>query len=377
MFRVRTTPPTLLVTLSFRLSTSTQWTSNFPQYHTINSARKTSQMETPKPPDITRHPGGVSASQTSTPPELGRGNEERGRGGRGGGRARGGRGENGGTPNDNGARTPKPKLTHFLALPIGHHAQLRDRMTAFDNALLASNPPISGLDQSIVIPPRRMHLTLGVMSLDLDVPSNQTPGAPTEPGSSSNLQPNSTLPPTLESSKTLLSDLRPKILEILSGNPLTVPLNRIDIMRPDRGDPEKAHVMWAGPSNEGEDFKKLKDVTNFIHKEFIKTGLVIDDHRPLKLHCTLLNTVYRKPKPKGGFRVPFSYPAVIESQAFRSIEKVRVEGDDDPSVSQRPRGKSPICIDLGEWNVDEIQICEMGSWGVEGEYICVGKCSLT
>jgi activating signal cointegrator complex subunit 1 len=29
-------------------------------------------------------------------------------------------------------------------------------------------------------------------------------------------------------------------------------------------------------------------------------------------------------------------------------------------------------IDLGEWEVDEIQICEMGSHGAEGEYVSCG-----
>lgn len=33
-------------------------------------------------------------------------------------------------------------------------------------------------------------------------------------------------------------------------------------------------------------------------------------------------------------------------------------------------------VKLGTYEVDEIQICEMGSWGPEGEYVCVGKITL-
>ena len=40
-------------------------------------------------------------------------------------------------------------------------------MSSFTSALLSQSPPIAGLDASIVIPARRLHLTLGVMSLVL------------------------------------------------------------------------------------------------------------------------------------------------------------------------------------------------------------------
>ena len=43
---------------------------------------------------------------------------------------------------------------------------------------------------------------------------------------------------------------------------------------------------------------------------------------------------------------------------------------------QLVRGKKAIAIDLGEWRVDEVQICKMGSWGPEGEYVSVGNISL-
>ena len=35
-----------------------------------------------------------------------------------------------------------------------------------------------------------------------------------------------------------------------------------------------------------------------------------------------------------------------------------------------------VPVDLGVWDVDEIQICEMGSRGPEGEYIRADGCSL-
>lgn len=94
----------------------------------------------------------------------------------------------------------------------------------------------------------------------------------------------------------------------------------------------------------------------------------------------MLNTVYRKPRGK---RLPFSYAALLASPAFRSIEVMERAATNAGSVvvestvdGAARRGKKPIAVDLGKWVVDEVQICQMGSWGPEGEYVCVGRISL-
>lgn len=130
-------------------------------------------------------------------------------------------------------------------------------MSAFARSLLDSTPSIPGLDESIVIPARRLHLTLGVMSLE------ESASAQAE-ASSQNIESSSgqvTRPRTLESAIALLRELRPRILELLSDAQLLVALQRVDIMRPDRGDLEKAHVMWAGPSHDNDDAQRLKRVS--------------------------------------------------------------------------------------------------------------------
>lgn len=67
-------------------------------------------------------------------------------------------------------------------------------------------------------------------------------------------------PKTLSSAIALLNELRPRIMDILGNSELRVALRRMDIMRPDRGDVEQAHVMWAGPSPDDEDTARLKRV---------------------------------------------------------------------------------------------------------------------
>jgi len=101
-----------------------------------------------------------------------------------------------------------------------------------------------------------------------------------------------------------------------------------------------------------------------VNRAFLDAGLVIDEHRPLKLHCTIINTVYRKPRSTR--RQPFSYTSVVTSAALQAIRK----GDSIPSMQRKP-----VPVDLGIWDVNEIQICEMGSYGPQGEYVTCGGCS--
>ncbi|KAI0671288.1 AKAP7 2'5' RNA ligase-like domain-containing protein [Trametes maxima] len=270
----------------------------------------------------------------------------RGRGrGRGGGRARG----RGGALVDQAApqgSAAKPRLTHFIALPIGHHAGVRETFSAFTNALLEARPAIPGLDATVVVPPRRMHFTLGVMSLD----------QASKPES------------TLQAAKRVLEEVRPKILEALGGRKLQVKLERVDIMKPERGDQERAHVMWVGPAVEAEGGRRLQTVAELVRAVFAEAGLVADERRPLKLHCTVVNTNYRK--PRGRTRTPFSYGAVLGSDALGAVS-ARGEGGSGRSGSQMAR-----TVALGEWAIDEVQICEMGRAGPEGEYVAAARCVL-
>ncbi|KZT22875.1 hypothetical protein NEOLEDRAFT_1118987 [Neolentinus lepideus HHB14362 ss-1] len=246
-------------------------------------------------------------------------------------------------------RTPKPPLTHFIALPIGHHARLRESMSTFTQALLAGSPPVTGLDRSIIINPRRLHLTLGVMSLE----RSSAPG-----------------PKTIAAALALLAELRPRIFGILAGEKLRVELKAMDIMKPDKGDPERAHVMWVGPSNNGSG-TKLQEVCLLVQRAFVEAGLLIDQRRELKLHCTIINTVQRKPRTNGP-RTPFSYPSILGSVAFRQLNFPVV----DLGQPGEKRKFDSITVDFGSWNVDEIQICEMGSHGPEDEYVSVGGITL-
>ena len=86
---------------------------------------------------------------------------------------------------------------------------------------------------------RRMHFTLGVMSLEAkEAPSKDDAHV----GSAE------TTPNTLEAAAKLLEEIKPDVMALLGGKKLRVSLDLMDIMRPERGDPERTHVVWVGPS---------------------------------------------------------------------------------------------------------------------------------
>jgi activating signal cointegrator complex subunit 1 len=141
-----------------------------------------------------------------------------------------------------------PRPTHFLALPIGHHPELRNAMSALSSSWLAHEPPIDGLDPSIVVPPRRLHLTLGVMALASPNP-NANPNAGTSSGGQGARD--------LAAATALLDSLAPRIRAVLGQNPVRVPLGRLATMQ---SDPERAHVLYAEPDLRSPDGQRLRAV---------------------------------------------------------------------------------------------------------------------
>ena len=157
---------------------------------------------------------------------------------------------------DSNNNNKRPRPTHFLALPIGHHPELRNTISALTSSWLAHEPPIEGLDPSIVVHPRRLHLTLGVLTLA---------GNPNRPTAYSNSNSNYEQQEgqeeqqcdDLASAEALLAGLAPRLRALLAQNPLRVPLGRLAIMQ---SDPARAHVLYAEPDVSSTDGQRLRAV---------------------------------------------------------------------------------------------------------------------
>jgi activating signal cointegrator complex subunit 1 len=131
--------------------------------------------------------------------------------------------------------------------------QLQESLKSFTDGLLSCRPALPGIDRGIVIAPRRLHLTLGVMTLD---------------NSSGR---------TLADAQALLWRLRPRIMELLNGHGLCIPLTEMNIMNPDRGNADNAHVLWLGPSMDTKDAQRLKSVSGASissHANYIRISML-------------------------------------------------------------------------------------------------------
>lgn len=130
-------------------------------------------------------------------------------------------------------------------------------MAAFTDALLAADPPIDGLDPTIIVPPRRLHLTLGAMSLAKPRRAShaKSPSEAVE-------QTPATEKPTLASAVAHLESLTPYVKELLAGEKLRVELGELNTMQ---GRTNRANVMWVGPPKEGEHETRLRAVAGALN----------------------------------------------------------------------------------------------------------------
>jgi activating signal cointegrator complex subunit 1 len=118
----------------------------------------------------------------------------------------------------------------------GHHPALRDRIQEFHRRLLPSgdtNPAIEGLDQSILVDPRRLHLTIGVMALSsTESPTQQSNTS--GPGK------------TVSEAIALLHSLGSEI-DAITREPVLLTLDKMGVLKTQR---QQAGVLYVGPSDE-------------------------------------------------------------------------------------------------------------------------------
>lgn len=181
--------------------------------------------------------------------------------------------------------TKKPALTHFLCLPLinaasrsvleGSIRKFKEEAISLQQALIEDDTAggAKRVNNAKVVldllrnpravrPIGTLHLTIGVMSLQDG--KNQEPGA------------------RLQEAITLLDKF-----ERLSS-PLLIDLAGLNSM----STPTKTSSLYAPPSDAS---GRLALLCAQIRTAFVDAGLVADKTRDLKLHATMLNSVYAKP----------------------------------------------------------------------------------
>ncbi|KAI9711877.1 MAG: hypothetical protein M1828_001788 [Chrysothrix sp. TS-e1954] len=194
----------------------------------------------------------------------------------------------------------KPRLTHFICVPIVTSASrppLEAGLERLRNEI-AHRPQLAGLDNA-VRPIGVLHLTLGVMSLtqpdrvdaairklkDLDLASmlRQADSSATS------------AVPSREPQDRDRSD------EVVIGREKAGPSRHTQSSKDGTAiyvsfeatssmhDPKKTSILYTDPVDKS---GRLYNFCNSIKSAFEADGLLVDENRALKLHVTILNTIY-------------------------------------------------------------------------------------
>lgn len=154
-------------------------------------------------------------------------------------------------------------FTHFLAIPFTNELVLSN-FAIFKNRILndVNHCDKSNIDESLFQNPKKIHLTFGIMNLS----SNEEE----------------------EKACSLLRAFNDEILlpNLHESGPLTVNMKGVSFFGED---PKETHVLFATLKNE----ERLQKIANDLVGRFAQAGLMDQDDSGVKLHVTLMNSVFR------------------------------------------------------------------------------------
>lgn len=301
----------------------------------------------------------------------------------------------------------KPTLTHFLCIPLVNHTsqpQLEASIGKFKEHVCSSTPiqtsrevesaaeesKVSTLHPDAIRPLGSLHLTLGVMSLEegrlteattllqsLD-PEELLQEATNPQTSQLNTTDTSTTAPEPALS-TSSATTQPKAAMTVSDSkslPMTISLEGLEPMQ----SPTKTSILYIRPHDPT---NRLHPLCQALRKTFTEAGLLVPDARPLRLHATIVNTIYIKGRKKN--KKPKSDPTEKQEIEPKAAEPEltsstnATENKEDglqanaPNSGHGPSAKSSLYLNATSllstygsyiWASDipisKIAICEMG-----------------
>ncbi|KAI1083929.1 kinase A anchor protein [Whalleya microplaca] len=176
---------------------------------------------------------------------------------------------------------PQSGPTHFLCIPLVNgdsRPQLMASLSSFKADV--TSPDSFGIPATAIRPLGTIHLTLGVMSLPTDNDLERAIAF------LKTLEPQTILSSIIKGAATTTVDPG-------SAHSLSITLRGLQSMHP----PSNTSVLYAAPVDaEGTLFKFCEA----LQSRFQDAGLISKQERPLKLHATILNTIYVKGKKQPG-----------------------------------------------------------------------------
>lgn len=283
------------------------------------------------------------------------------------------------------SKPKKPPLTHFLCLPL-ITPENRPHLAAALDHLRADVKAHTPVPPQAVRPVGTLHLTLGVMSLsaaqladaiahleELDIAqllrgiTTQAIAAETADQAGVSENGGAVANPSVSFSAAVGADPGAALVVRLMG---LLPMQR----------PSQTSILYAEPVD---GTGRLERFAQSVRGMFEEGGWVVEDQRGLRLHATVVNTVYAKAKGRGvkpgraGGKGDAGVDGGVQGdggqQQGSGGEQEGVDGE-ETGKANRPDKKSWMRFDAGSlidaykdfvWaedvRIDRVQICKMGA----------------
>lgn len=231
------------------------------------------------------------------------------------------------------ARQKQP-FTHFLSIPISDE-NIRVKTDDFKTDVLRECHGDRGIDPTIFQNPLKLHLTIGTLVLLTDT--------------------------EIANAIKLLHQCEMDIIKpVLQKRPIHVKFVGLEYMNDDPGAVDVLYIKVNSP----EDNDTLEIICNQLAEKFMSAGLMQKDYDRVKLHATIMNTLFRK-EPSGVVRTS-------EQDQNKGRGPYRGEG--------APRGNTRESFDakqilrkfgnyeFGSYHVNELHLSQRYSTAPNGYY---------
>ncbi|CAJ1080289.1 activating signal cointegrator 1 complex subunit 1 [Xyrichtys novacula] len=157
----------------------------------------------------------------------------------------------------------KQPFTHFLSFPL-NDPKVQEGFLTFKEEVLKQCAQDHGVDESIFQNPAKLHLTIGTLALLNDM--------------------------EVRKAREHLQECQNFIRDITEGKPLPLEVMGIEYMN---DDPAMVDVLYAKVKSKDES-NKLQVIADRLVEHFVSVGLMIREWDRVKLHGTVMNTLFRR-----------------------------------------------------------------------------------
>ncbi|XP_040291472.1 activating signal cointegrator 1 complex subunit 1 [Bufo bufo] len=226
----------------------------------------------------------------------------------------------------------KQPFTHFLSFAL-NHPEIQDRFLQFKEEVLAKCSKDYGIESSIFQNPAKLHLTIGTLVL---LNENEVTEA-----------------------CQLLHSCKEEFLDtIAAGKPMEVKVSGIEYMN---DDPAMVDVLYAKVQMK-DGSERLQLIVDRLMQRFVGSGLMLKDWDRVKLHATVMNTLFRRdPLAEGRSIISPGKPGQRERESFDARNVLKLF--------------DKFCF--GEVNLDMVHLSQRFSSDTSGYYTSAGQVQIS